>query len=269
MNNKYLSLLFDRKIEEAEKYRKTTIPKKLIKFFSLSSDETSNEKKLATLAEEKLWFSSVDMLNDPYEFKCMYINAERLEQRDYPTELIDFFKRLIGEELHKFSVVSLSGNTVDNLPMWAYYTNSYEGYCVEYDVICPDAIFQISYEPQRVPIAVIIAQLYNEFGKMRERGEKTNPEIEFYATILRQQLFMKHDSWRHEKEYRIVYPNIGSKGILVPIRNVGLKTSRIIAGMNCSGEHIERLKEIASNLNCEPLYQTKISDSSFTLLEEK
>ena len=269
MNNKYLSLLLERKIAEAEEYRKTTIPPKLIKFISLSSDKTSNEKKLNTLAEEKLWFSSVDKLNDPYEFQCMYIDEERLIKCGYPQVFINFFKELLGQEMHEFATVSLSNNTINNLPMWAYYTNNYKGFCIEYDVIQPDAIHEISYESHRVPLAVIIAEFYDEFKKMQERGEKTNNDVEFYATILQQQLFMKHISWSHENEYRIIYPSGNSEGIAVPIQCVGLRTRRIVAGMNCSAEHIERLKEITISLNCEPLSQTKVSNNSYTLLEKR
>lgn len=193
----------------------------------------------------------------------MYINEEKLESHRYPKEIIDCFKDFIGKEMKRWAIVSLSSNTPDNLPMWAYYANNHQGYCVEYDVIHPDAIFQVSYEPRRIPLASILASFYAEIARIQKHGEETSAEAEFYASIIRQQLFMKH-----EHEYRIAYPCENSNGVVKSIKEIGLRTSRIIAGLVCSNHNIEMLMQIASSLHC-PLLQTKICEDKYILLEGK
>lgn len=267
--NKYFSLLIQRKISEAETYRKSLIPQKLIKFVSLNDNINYNNKKFSSLEKQQLWFSSVQALNDPYEFRCMYINREELKEHGYDDYIIAKFQELLTSQIDKWSVASLSANTIDNLPMWAYYTNNYQGYCVEYDVIQPDAIFSVAYEPNRVALASIIANFYNEFGKMKERGEETNPEVEFYATILKYQLYSKHKSWKHENEYRIIFPLKTKIGQNVSIDRVGLKTNKIIVGLNCTSENKERLNNISNKLGCGNILEAKISGKNYTLFENK
>lgn len=265
----YFELLMDKKISEANECRKKSIPSKLIKFISLSDNESLNEKKFQTLRQNELWFSSIETLNDPYEFKCFYVNEEKLKDYYYPKEMIDFFKSMLGKDTQKFALVSLSGNSFDSLPMWAYYTNNYHGFCVEYEVENPEAIYPIIYEPNRVPLASVIANFYTEFQKMQERGEETNNNVKFYATILQHQYFIKHCSWKHEKEYRIIYPKEDENyGFNVPLANIGLRVTKIVAGMNCSEAHLEQLKRIATIIGCRPVLQTRISDTDYTLLEE-
>lgn len=267
--NEYLSLLMEGKTEEAEKVRKQSIPHKLVKFISLGDKVDENEKRFKALEDEEIWFSSADTLNDPYEYQGMYINEKRLKDAGYPQKIIDCFKSLIGDETRKWALVSLSENTFDSLPMWAYYTNNYAGYCVEYEVLYPDAIHRVSYEPERIPLASIPANFFSEFQKMQEQGEKTNSEVEFYANLMQQQFFLKHESWKHEKEYRMIFPlGTSTKGLLVPISCVGLKTSRIVAGIKCKPEHIERLRKIAVKLSCGNVAQIAISATKYTLVEE-
>ena len=264
--NQYLSLLQERKMDEAEEFRKQSIPPKLVKFFPLNDNSELNRVKLQTLEKELLWISSIDALNDPYEFSCMYVDKDRLSEAGYSDGLIEGFETLMGDTLRTLGVASLSGNTFDCLPMWAYYANNYTGYCVEYDVIRADAIHKVSYEPSRVALASVLANFYSEFEKMKEAGENTNPEVEFYATLIMQQLFMKHQSWSHEKEYRIVYPIDKQSGAYVPLSSVGLKTSRIVVGINCTEEHFHALQDISTKLGCGRVDITQVSAMDFSLL---
>ena len=61
--------------------------------------------------------------------------------------------------------------------------------------------------------------------------------------------FSTHIVIEHEKEYRIVYPlDKNSKGMNVPVRKLGMRTSRIVAGMNCSEDNKKKLNEISNSL---------------------
>ena len=272
---KYLNLIEQGNFEEARKYRKSLVPDKLTKFVSLSDDINMNEKKLKTLSEEKIWVSSVSELNDPYEFNCLYINKQKFIENDYDPKLIEHFENMLNDMKKEYGIVSLTANSFNSLPMWAYYANNYQGYCIEYEVIRNDAIFQVQYEPERIPIASIISYFLNDFINMRKQGKLTDPSVEKYVYFLEIQLFLKHESWKHENEYRIIYPltdNIydvtgAVNGKLISISDVGLKTKRIIVGYNCKKENINKLNNISKKLNCE-IVQIKTSKEKYILLEE-
>lgn len=265
---KYLSLLLHRKIDEAEIYRKDSIPSKLTKFFSLTDNIDTNEKKLETLKNEKLWFSAPKVLNDPYEFQCMYVNRKKLKEFDYPDYILNFFGILLNKQTENTALVSLSGNSFNCLPMWAYYTNNYRGYCVEYDVTVPDMIFKVAYEPERIPVASIISNFFNGHLKIVKNERVHNKDIDFYTILIRQQFFLKHKSWEHENEYRIILASNEAKGLSIDIAKIGLKTKRIVAGLKCPDEYKKRLNYISNKLGCGDISVSKISGNKYVLLEE-
>lgn len=268
---KYLTFLYEKRFEEAQKYRMSRVPKKLLKFVSLSNDTADNNKKFLSLRTNKAWFSPVNRLNDPYEFLCMYIDKKKLKEYSYPDVFILQFENLLKQQLDNWDIYSLSNSGIDSLPMWAYYTNNSKGFCIEYDIENPMAIFPVSYEPKRIPIASIIANFYNEFCEMMKEGKKTNPEVEFYAFVLRYQLYLKHISWKHEKEFRIIYPHDLSSeyGQNVSINELGIKTKRIIAGVDCSEENKKQLNDISNGLGLGNIYEAKISDTEYTVIDKE
>lgn len=263
--NKYLTLLNEHKLEEADEYRKAQIPDKLYKFISLSDDEPMNNLKLQTLLNKQIWISSVSSLNDPYEFQCMYIDKKRLKQCDYPDSIIRGMESFLRSFIEHFGVVSLSANSFDFLPMWAYYANNYKGFCIEYKTIKPDVIFPVFYEKNRIPLASIIANYFNEY-RMLKSGKKPSPDIAFDETILRNQMFLKHESWKNEKEYRIIYPLEEGKGKTVCASDLGLQINSVCVGYDCSEENKKQLREICATLGCD-LFETTIQQNSYTLLE--
>ena len=142
-----------------------------------------------------------------------------------------------------YGVTCLSSNSIDYLPMWAYYTNNRKGFCVEYEVIKKDCIHEVLYEPESIKVASLII----EYIKAINSGQKEKAYC--YSKIISQNLFIKTKSWEHEKEYRIVYPlDKNSKGMNVPVRKLGMRTSRIVAGMNCSEDNKKKLNEISNSL---------------------
>lgn len=78
----YIKLIQEGNLTKAEEVRQSTIPAKLIKFFWLDGSET-DEKKFQTLAEDKIWFSHKQFLNDPYEFKGMMIDRKKMSDAGY------------------------------------------------------------------------------------------------------------------------------------------------------------------------------------------
>lgn len=269
MLKEYFTLLEQREINIAEEYRKSIIPKTLYKYIPLGKNEESNKKRFHSLMNNKAWVTPIEYLNDPYEFSCMYIDRERLLEAGYSNTDIDCFNRLFSSLINRWDVLALSYAGVNCLPMWAYYTNNFQGFCVEYEVKNPSAIFPISYEPNRVPVARLILESLRTFKDMFDKHEKTGPDAEFYASIIRYQMFMKHESWKHEHEYRIIYPHNpkSEKGQNVELADLGLKTKRIIAGLYCSETNKNELTRISNKLGCGDIYCCKLSNEQFTFLE--
>lgn len=92
--------------------------------------------------------------------------------------------------------------------------------------------------------------------------EKAN----FYSNLFLQNLFIKAKSWEHEKEYRIVYPlDENSKGMNVPIHRLGMRTSRIVAGINRSEDNKKKLNEISNSLGLGNVYTSRIHPEQYTI----
>lgn len=116
----------------AKAVRFSTIPDKLIKFIWLD-DSDSDDKKFLSLKRNEIWFAQKDLLNDPYEYKGMLLDRNRMHNAGYSNDIIDYYQQLF--DFSDYGITCLSANSIDYLPMWAYYTNNHKGFCVEYNVI--------------------------------------------------------------------------------------------------------------------------------------
>ena len=261
----YIKLIKEGNLTKAEEVRQSTIPAKLIKFFWLDGSET-DEKKFQTLAEDKIWFSHKQFLNDPYEFKGMMIDRKKMSDAGYPEEVIEQYREVL--KFDGYGITCLSANAPDYLPMWAYYANNHQGFCVEYTVIGKDCVREVSYEPERIKVASLIVE-YVSAAREAMRLKKRTPKADLCCTILIQNLFMKAEQWKHEKEYRIVYPIHKENGKNIPVRQLGLRTNRIIAGTKCRTESIERLNTISNNLGLGNVYKSYIHPEKYTVKIEQ
>ena len=271
--NDYVSLVLKRRFREAEELRIQQIPRTLVKFYSLNEDERLNNKKLNSLRNEEIWLSSIKAFNDPYEFCGLYVDEEKLKRADFTADVIGSYKEFIKDSFKKYAICSLSGNTFDALPMWAYYTNNHKGFCVEYEVINPRYINKVSYEQQRIPIASVLSNIFH-YTKQLEKHEKIDEEEMAIFSLAYFALYsIKHISWMHEDEYRLVIPffmnpNGYCNGFSCRLSAVGLKTSKIVAGLNCGEEYVDKLKTISKKLECDGFSRLRISENKYTLLEE-
>lgn len=200
-------------------------------------------------------------MNDPYEYKGMLLDRNKLLNAGYSNDIIDYYQQLF--DFSDYGITCLSANSIDYLPMWAYYTNNHKGFCVEYEVIKKDCIHEVLYEPERIKVASLIFQCRDAIKKAIILGRRE--QAEFYSTLFLQNLFIKAKSWEHEKEYRIVYPLDNDIGMNIPVSNLGLRTSRIVAGINCSKNDIVRLNEISNELGLGNVYKSRVHSEKYTL----
>lgn len=259
---KYFILLKAGKHKEAEVVRQESIPDRLIKFIWLDGSK-KDEKKFLSLEQEQLWFSNIEKLNDPFEFKGMQLNKQKFVDAGYPQDIIEAYESVF--DMKEYGVVSLSANDIDYLPMWAYYTNNYQGFCIEYNVIKKDCIHEVLYEPKRIQVASLLLDYKKAVEEAMLSGAKRTKAADTIGKILMQNLFIKAQTWKHEKEYRIAYQIDGLPGKNVEIRTLGMTTNKIIAGINCSEENIVRLNEISNKLGIGNVHRSKLSDIQYAL----
>lgn len=156
-----------------------------------------------------------------------------------------------------FKYTCLSDTDENNMPMWAYYANNHQGFCVEY-LLCEmqkKYIFPVTYEPERVSANAITTNLLYEYMKMKEEGKNytdTSADANLYLQMMILSLAAKHKSWEHEKEYRIIchrddFPAIPSK---------------IYIGLNCKEEYRKLLTEVGKSIEVCKVYEMKIDDIS-------
>ena len=263
---KYYELIGSGKNVEAEEFRQSFIPDKLIKFVWLDGT-TNDNKKFNTLLNQQIWISSTKNFNDPFEFKGLFLNKEELRNNGYSEDAISMYEKLFT--LDDFGVACLSSNNVNYLPMWAYYTNNYQGFCIEYQIINKACIHEVLYEPKRIPIASLIIQLKQSLSEARKIGHFGSTESYKLAKIIMQNLYIKSNTWEHEKEFRIVQPINSSLGENYKLNELGLKINRIIAGIKCTEDNIQKLNKISNQIGCGNIYISKLSETDYSLIEER
>ena len=77
----FLNLIETGKIDDAFDYRATFTPDYLYKFYSLATEnpnDKKNQKRFHSLKNNSIWFANPEMQNDPYEFKGIYWEEEKL-----------------------------------------------------------------------------------------------------------------------------------------------------------------------------------------------
>lgn len=91
--DEYLQLIFEGKMSEANEIRVSTIPDRLIKFIWLDGS-TTDDKKFGSLKRNEIWFAQKNVLNDPYEYKGMILDRQKMRESGYTDNIIDSYEKL-------------------------------------------------------------------------------------------------------------------------------------------------------------------------------
>lgn len=257
-NLAYLKKLVNDDVKE----RESSIPDYLLKFQSL--EKGYDENIFQSLENNRIWFSSIKYLNDPEEFKGLFLDKDTLKNAGFSPSLIKHFNGFF--DLSSFGVTCLSGCDIYNRPMWAHYANESKGFVIEYEVVKKAAIHEVVYSKDKKPIGKYMVQLKNELDATNGLGNENAIRI---AKRLMDIFYIKNDYWALEKEYRIVQPIDNNKGQEYPINHLGMRVKRIIAGVNCNKSNVERLNIISNQLGCGNVYALKINEDTFALEMEK
>lgn len=195
-------LNYNGKFQEAVEYKATQIPTRLIKYYGLNENEIINKSKMEYLKEQKIYLSSFSGFNDPFEGKFFRFDSAKLENYGWNKDMVKHYYDSIAGN---FRYTCLSDTDENNMPMWTYYANNHQGFCVEY-LLCDTQkkyIFPVTYEPERVAANVITTNLLYEYMEMKEQGRNytdTSSDANVYLQMMILSLAAKHKSWEHEKE---------------------------------------------------------------------
>ena len=251
---KYIELYRQGKFSEAVAYKATQIPTRLVKYYSLNDDKNTNESKIQYLKEQRIFLSPFTGFNDPFEGKFFRFDKEKLDSCGWDREMVITFFISLAKS---FKYTCLSDTDENNMPMWAYYANNHQGFCVEY-LLCEmqkKYIFPVTYEPERVSANAITTNLLYEYMKMREEGKDytdTSADANVYLQMMILSLAAKHKSWEHEREYRIICHRDDFPAI----------PSEIYIGLNCKEEYRKELIEVGKSIDVCKVYQMEFDEDS-------
>lgn len=247
----------------------------LYKFVSLE-DETNgkdegNEKKYKSLSKNEIWFSTAEKMNDPYEFRGVYVDYDQLKKDGISKDEVDSLQRMFEED---YVLASFSKDVDKCFPMWAHYANNHKGFCIKYKVVDGRKIKKVTYVSKREDITDGVKNAIRKFEEMRgpsiqeEKKRLIMGLMDMYMRVLVQNYTVKHDSWAYENEYRIIieYTNRTELfGQNVLAEEVGLCIEAIYTGYKC--ESYNRIKDIADQLGIK-CYKCKPNEKDFMIFSE-
>lgn len=237
----YLSL-------ECMRNAKNEIPKHIYKYVSLSSNKNDSldTMKLNSLRSNQVWMSTIEPLNDVFDGQFWQINEEY--KNNHTINEIEEMVNEINKNNNLYIQSSFSYDK-DSILMWGHYSNSFNGYCIEYEVLDKSFLFPILYTKKRIITLgennnKRLIKNYNKIIQQKTKFKSLDELIQYFFFIRT----YKSDIWEYEKEIRLLdLSNSGSKN--VEINAYGLKITKVIMGYKCKYEH--ELREIAKKLKIE------------------
>lgn len=265
---KHLQLLMDGELEAAEKERIKDIPDYLYKFYALSSSGYGRNdiRRLKTLGKGNLWLNSLLEYNDPFEGLGIYFDIDKFSVLGIQCSYV--------EEVEK-NLVNMFGTSsfteeINNISMWAYYANNHKGFCVKFRIKNKKCFYKIHYMDKRIPICNTILKAAEQARKVGTKAIEDG----YYSVehvFLLNKYTTKHESWKNEKEYRLITMDLNEKtGAEIPFLDIGIEPVGIYTGLNCDEKYIEKLNRISKRLKCsEELKTAKIkkNDDRFMFFE--
>jgi hypothetical protein len=268
----YYQLLFERKSDLAAEYRMKCMPKTIYKYIGLepmkkcnmdkgACDDINvkNELKFSTLEAQSIWLSKFKHLNDPFEYRAMFIDKEKLLAKGWD---IKFIEEYLARMKSIYNIASFTENLVDNMPMWAHYANNHQGFCIEYTVLHPKMLFPISYEKERFAVASMLVNILSKVCEIEEGTiNEQDDDFQFYMWMITHFGLVKHESWKYENELRILYPSqeFDQSGVMVKAINLGLYPSAVYIGNQCSRVNKNKLIKIAEKLKT-PIFEMYLDE---------
>lgn len=153
-----LELLEKRGSSPALEYRATYTPDYIYKFCSLIDNEGENQKRFSSLESNCIWFGRPDVMNDPFEFKGLYLDRNQFTSLGFDVSYCDIVEATLQNNI---LLACFTSNMNTNMPMWGNYANSHKGYCVKYKVNNKRTVRNVIYVPKRISICNLIRNFFH------------------------------------------------------------------------------------------------------------
>ena len=275
----YLSL-YRNDFIQALKYLCNEIPDSLFKFYSLGNK--MDEKKLSTLRDDKIWVDLFINQNDPFEMINLDIDENSVKPKYTKdgrllidkNDLLDAYQKHMNHYKNKLKTASLCDVMATNISMWAYYTNNHQGFCCEYEPLSRDLdamkpLRPVLYEKStsKTKSSFVEHLTISGLNSLHDDSNIIQLQQAYNFELIKMLASCKHESWAHEREYRAFYlGKDDSTGESVCCSELNLKLKAIYAGVHCSDENKEKLKQICGLLNVE-FHAMKASSTEYLLIE--
>ncbi len=239
---KYIAL-DDISDSEREIFNSHSSLEKLEKYILTSSTLENNSRKLHSLTHNSLWFTqcSNPKLNDPFEGKRILYDDEILP---FSEEQIQFWKQYAEFVRNNLFLCCFSKKN-DSPPMWANYANNYKGYCLEFEVLTSDHLWEIEYSYGKIVPNFEIDKIEEDLCANRITR---NEAYEYIKQLHIHWATSKYGDWKYEDEIRALFFEL-DKEKNITYDKIGIKLSAIIVGHNCAEEHRRFLTYIAKKLS--------------------
>lgn len=228
----------------------------------------------------QLWLSSPEDFNDPFDMSAEIVAEGTLKEKQERfsemikshgrglslkerKKLLPAFVSKSNEELAVIGQRSLDqnvrgagvcsfGSDARSIPMWAHYSASHKGICLQFEVARDHLTFT-----QAVPVEY--NQQYPKVNWLRE-----------YHKSLQAVMLRKHPDWSYEKEHRIVIPGGARRNH--PFRPEAL--TGIILGCRADEFVVDKLKEMlvertGKGFHIPNVYQAELHPRQYQLVIKK
>lgn len=167
-----------------------------------SNDDRYIKRDLKTFSENKFFASTFENLNDPFEanYNELITESSKILENLFNVsskDVLEGFDEIVKYK-DKLGIFSLSKNVLSE-QMWAHYSNSNYGYCIEYD------FGKIIERNQNYDVAFNFEIKYNDILPIITIDDIRNPNmaIKMFGT--------KKENWSYEKEIRLVFDSASLK----------------------------------------------------------
>lgn len=248
----YIDHVGARQYEEATKLKNSHIPDVLYKYYCLDDDGRLNESKLCYLEKNQIFLSDFQTFNDPFEGKILIFDESKLELKGWDIDLIEEY---VDGFVNQWKVTCMTNTDEQNMPMWAYYANNHQGFCVKYELNenQKDFIYPAIYVKERLYANGIVTNMINETVKLKKGNKQPTKDYNMSTQLIFLSMAAKHISWETEKEYRVIHRE----------DKFPAQPNEIFIGIHCKDEYRKRLIQIGkqSGNHCK-IYQMKIARNS-------
>lgn len=181
---------------------------KLYKYYPISDQKKRKDWIYDLIVNQKLYLSSYDKLNDPFEFSFgkMPISGNNVERT---------LEDALYDKIEGHGIFCLSGSSASPL-MWSHYTQAFNGICIELDCDKDSRLKKIE-QVNYIPTSDL---------------DQSNLENMDYRLT-------KSNDWEYEDEYRLIIPSYANKSINIEPKVI----TKVCIGRRVSITDIEWLKD--------------------------